>query len=62
MLSLDDYRGTPPGGSIFLGSYKMESDSSFSKVDQKSDEEINLENFVTELLTNPNKAIGFGSS
>jgi len=62
MLSLDDFGGAPPGGSIFLGSYKMEADLSFTKVGDKDKDDIDLENFVTELLKNPNKAIGFGST
>ena len=61
MLSLDDYRGKPPHGSSFIDSYFMEADRSFTKLDSKSKDDIDLENFVTDLLKNPNKAIGFGS-
>ena len=61
MLGLDDYRGVVPTGSTYVGSYRMEADRSFTKIGSKSEDEINLENFVTEMLTNPNKAIGFGT-
>ena len=60
MLGIDDYNGVAPTGSTYMGSYRMEADRSFTQVGSKSEDEINLENFVTDLLKNPNKAIGFG--
>ena len=74
MLSLDDYRGKvstnsendlftviqAPAGSKFMGSYKFETDRTFTKIGTKSEERMELENFVNEMLSNPHKAIGFG--
>ena len=52
-----------PRGSSFMGLYKFESDRSFTKIGTKSEERIELEAFVNEMLASPtNKAIGFGSS
>jgi len=60
MLSIDDHRGQSPRGSEFKGSYKFEFDRSFTKVGSKSAEREELENFISEMLKSPNKAIGFG--
>ena len=60
MLSLDDFKGKCPSHSEFMGSYKFEADRTFTKAGSKSEERQNLEAFVNEMLTNPNKAIGFG--
>ena len=60
MLSLDDFKGKCPSHSEFIGSYKFEADRTFTKAGTKSEERQNLEAFVNEMLTNPNKAIGFG--
>merc|ERR1712003_166417 len=57
MLSLDDHGGKAPRGSEFMGSYKFESDRSFTKAGSKCEERIELENFVNEMLASPNKAI-----
>jgi len=63
MLSLDDHRGKEPRGTTFMGSFKYEADRSFTKVGTKSDERIELEKFVNEMLSSPaNKALGFGPS
>ena len=62
MLSLDDYKGTPPIGSEFLGSYKFEADRTFTKCGTKSEERQNLEQFVHDIIKNPQKAIGFAPS
>lgn len=45
-----------------MGSYKFETDRTFTKVGTKSEERMELENFVNEMLSNPHKAIGFGPS
>merc|ERR1712212_227755 len=62
MLSLTDYKGVAPRGTEFCGSYKFETDRSFTKMGSKSDERVELEKFVTEMLSNPTKSIGFGPS